>query len=334
MRIAVKDIENFLTNIPKSIKAILLYGPNNGLIKIRTNFLINTRELIADYNYDLIKNNPYILLDKFNSISIFNNNSNREKIILIESNSTSINEAVTNFIKESNYSGLLIFYTNELGTDSSLRRFFENNNNVAAIACYQDDNLAISKIIFNFFRERKVNISSNIATNLINYLPFGDRMLILNELEKIYLFLAEKDNFSLEDLEHYLELQGEVSFDKLCFQISLKQIQNIDLHIDKLQNEGHNLVAIIRILIRHFYRLHQVKQIISQGKTEQQALETLTPPIFFKQQNYFSRSLGLWSIEELQNLLSKLTKAELLAKKNPTLAELNLKSLFIYLIKV
>lgn len=334
MKVAPKDIDNFLKNIPKSIKAILLYGPDNGLVTLRTNYLVHSRKLVAEFNYDQVKNTPHIILNNFNSISLFDQKNSKEQIIKIECNNASINEAVSSFLKEHEFNGLLAFYTNELGTDSSLRRFFENDNNVAAIACYQDDQQSIIKIIQQSFRDKQINITADIVSILVNYIPIGDRMLIINEIEKICLFLADRKNLSKEDLSIYLELQGEISFDKLCYDVSLKKIRNSDSLVDKLLNEGHNVIAITRMLIRHFYRILQVKELIENGRNEQQALASLSPPVFFKQLHDFNNSLKLWSISEIKDLLKQLTKIELQSKQYSSPSALLLKNILLTQIKI
>lgn len=327
MKIAVKDTDNFISNIPSTIKSILLYGPDSGITSIRANSIAKSHDIIAKYNFEQIKNNPFVLLDKFNSIGLFNNNSSKKKIIIIECSNTSINESYSNFLESTDFNGLIIFCAKDLGVDSSLRRYFEKNTSLAAIPSYHDDASSISKIIQQSFRNNKISYTSEVIPVLMNYITIGDRLLIINEIEKICLYFYEKKQISIDDLHQYLEQQSDVTFDKLCYKISLKQKNDIESYLLKLQNEGHNAVALIRMISRHFFRIYQAKHlIIQQNKTEQQAMESLSPPVFFKQVNDFSRSLKLWNIQDLQNFLEKLTYAELEVKKNSTTASLTLQN--------
>lgn len=97
----------------------------------------------------------------------------------------------------------------------------------------------------------------------------------------------------------------------------------------KLQNDGNNLVSIIRVLIRHFFRLYQVKSLIMQGSSEAEAVASLSPPVFFKQVQDFNRSIKLWSDIELFDFLKDLNAIELMAKQNLSMAELALKKMFL-----
>jgi DNA polymerase III subunit delta len=331
LKIAAKDIEKFILNVPSNIRAILLYGPDAGLVSIRATTLKKSRSIAAIFDYEQIKNNPGSLLDNFNSLNLFSKDKLKEKIILIECNGKHITESCINLLKSPNYQGLLVFHAKELGTDSNLRKTFEANNNIAAVPCYQDDQASINKIIQQALQQQKISCDHKVIALLTNCISTGNRALILNEIDKIILFLSNKKHISVEDIQDYLELQNEVNFDKLCYQISLKQTKNIDITLVKLQNEGHNIVSIIRMITRHFYRLYQVKQLIKQNKTEQQALSTLYPPVFFKQVNDFSRSLKLWDITELKAFLKELNHAELAAKENSISSELILKNIILNL---
>ncbi|MEK6733908.1 MAG: hypothetical protein AABY27_02240, partial [Pseudomonadota bacterium] len=295
MKIATKDIEQFINNIPKSIKAILIYGPDTGLIKARINIITKTRNIASIYKYDQIKNNPEILLDSLRSISLFGEDLSKQKTSIIECNSAVISEAISNSLKNDNFNGLLVFSASDLGPESSLRKFFDTNANTASIACYIEDQATIARIIQQQLKSNGISCEPGLVQTLIQYISIGDHALVVNELEKIFLFFGNKKHLEIQDLRNFLELQPEISFDKLCYQISLKKFENIEVILDRLQSEGHSLVSIIRMMLRHFNRLYQVKSLIEQGASEKQALDALSPPVFFKQMNDFTNSLKLWS---------------------------------------
>lgn len=328
MKIPPREIEKFINNIPVKTKAILLYGPDLGLINIRVLQITKSRNLVAKFNYDQIKNSPELLLDELNSNSLFSSNK-MEKVIIIECNGSIFSENLNKILKELNFEGLLLFQGTDLGTDSPLRKFFENNNNIAAVACYHDDEANIAVLVQQIFKKNNKVLTSAVLKILVNSITHGDRMLITNEIEKICLFLGDKKNIIEEDLEKYLESEGEVNFDKLCFKMSLKEVNNLETLLIKLQNEGHNLISISRMLSRHFYRLYQVKKIINTGQTEQQAMNSLFPPVFFKQTNNFTKSLKLWSEKELLEFLKQLNQFELMAKKDSATGELILKNMMV-----
>ena len=326
MKIAVKDVEQFIENIPKNIKAILFYGPDNGLVKTRVDNIEKAYKLAGKFKYEQIKNNPSLFLDRLRSFSLFGEDLLKEKIVIIECSGATIVEPVLGVIKQGNYKGLVIFYAGELGPDSSLRRCFEANSNIVAIACYAEDQAGVARVIQQQLKLKQMTCETGFVQFLTNYIALGNHALVLNEIEKIFLFLGDKKHVVMDDLKDFLQAQGDVTFDKLCYQVSLKQLNGIELLLDKLQSEGHNLVSITRMMIRHFNRLYQVKLLIEQGKSDQTALDSLQPNVFFKQVNDFTKSVKLWTKKQLIEFLQQLNELELAAKQNPGLANLRFRN--------
>jgi DNA polymerase III subunit delta len=330
MKIPNKDIENFIKKIPADLKAILLYGPNQGLIKARIEVIKESFSFTENFQYDKIKNSPGLVLDSINSQSLFSSN-NKIRMATIECGGSSLNENFISLIKNSKYKGLLLFYAGELGTDSSLRKNFEKLANTAAIPCYLDDYAMIIKLIEYKLKQHSLVCDHKLITIIAKSIDYGDRALIINEIEKILLFIGDqKKQITQQDLHLYIKQQEETSFDNLCYSLSLKKLKNIEIIINNLQHEGNNIVAITRVILRHFYRIYQVKNSIKQGKTIQQSIDSLYPSVFFKYIDHFAQSVKLWSEADLIAILKKLNNIELMAKTNPTSANLMLRNLILY----
>ena len=331
VKLAPRDIEKFIVNIPKNIRAVLLYGADNGLVTTRAKVIGRSRSMVGKFKYEKIKNDTSSLMDDLHSIKLFGEDLSKEKIALVEFSGVSIADPLLSIVKNTSYKGLLIFCAGELGTDSSLRKTFESSVNLAAVPCYLDDQLSLVKVIQQILKDSKISYEAGVLQLLTSCVPIGNRVLIINEVEKILLFLGDKTHILVKDLENYLVIQGEVSFDKLCYQLSLRESDGIDILLSKLQKQGHNLVQIIRMVIYHFNHIHQVKSLIDQKKSQQQAVATLFPPIFFKQQEKFNRSIKLWSKCQLIQMLKDLTDLELSAKQSAATAELLFKQMSISL---
>lgn len=331
MKIATKDIDSFLNNIPAPIKSLLIYGPDYGQVTIRKNELKASREIVAEFSYEQIKDNPNIILDKFNSIDLFKPISKKQKLIFIDCQNSSINSAITKLISGNEFQDLVVFFAHELSSDSSLRKFFESNQYTASIACYQDTPIMVTKIAREYLKEKNININHDLISLLVNYLPQGDRLMLLSELEKLSLYLATNAKITADTITNYFKKTKEVTTERLCYLASLRQNNNFDILVEDLIDEGHNLISIIRALIWHFFRLYQTRLLIEQGKSEQQALDLLSPPVFFKQVNDFKNSLNLWTSKNLGLLLKELNFLELSSKKSPNIAAIKLKNIFVKL---
>ena len=93
----------------------------------------------------------------------------------------------------------IVFISKTLEKKSKLRNFFEKYKNLISIPVYKDDHRTLLNIANNFFKQKKIVISSE-SLNLIIERSSEDRKNLKNELSKIELFLAGKKSFKDDDL--------------------------------------------------------------------------------------------------------------------------------------
>ena len=74
--------------------------------------------------------------------------------------------------------------------------------------------------------------------------------------------------------------------------------------------EGMHPVGMLRAVARHFLRLHLAAGHLAQGKSVDQALAALKPPVIFKAADRFRRQLSRWPADRLGKALEVLTEAE------------------------
>ncbi len=63
MKLPTKDIDNFISNLPVTVKALLVYGPDQGLVEARAKKIKKNFHLAASFNSEQIKNNPSLWKD-------------------------------------------------------------------------------------------------------------------------------------------------------------------------------------------------------------------------------------------------------------------------------
>ncbi|HSV30176.1 MAG TPA: DNA polymerase III subunit delta, partial [Candidatus Omnitrophota bacterium] len=69
-------------------------------------------------------------------------------------------------------------------------------------------------------------------------------------------------------------------------------------------------VSVLRTLSRHFQRLHLAAGLMAQGKSVDQAMAALKPPVIFKAADRFKRQLSRWPADRLGRALELLLEAE------------------------
>src|SRR5690606_1050431 len=75
-------------------------------------------------------------------------------------------------------------------------------------------------------------------------------------------------------------------------------------------------ITAIRFLFKYFWRLRLVLTHIKNGKNEKEAIDSLSPPVFYKSIPNFVRNVKIWDIESVTKVLAILNDCELDCKSN------------------
>ena len=165
----IKDFQiEKIVNEHEGFSPILIYGPNEGLIrdhigKIKNDYLssIDFEEVsITGKSLDL---NPDILATSANSISMFNS----YKLIILESLKDNNMSELESVINSAPTQTMLIVKADNLKKTSKLRKLFESNAQCYALACYEDDAKSMMRLIDNFMKKNNISIDRDIKNYLM-----------------------------------------------------------------------------------------------------------------------------------------------------------------------
>lgn len=334
MKIAPQKIETFVRSIDKSLAGMLLYGPEPGLADER--FDIVSRQiapdqldpfLIVEISMEKIKEDPAILSDEVFAMSF----SKGRKLIKIKDATDGLTATLKDlFANEQAFSGpespFILISAGELGPRSSLRLFFEAQGNVAAIPCYRDDYDALVTIVRNKLREKGYNYEDGVP-QLISQNSLGNRMILSNEIEKLSIYLGERKSITLDDVKACVVDTAESSIEDLCMAVADGNNKAINEHFDKAILQGIVPISMLRSIANYFFKLQTVYGKVAEGMSEQEAINSLRPPVFFKHVPTLRRHLSLWRSRgdrsKIDDALKLLYNAELESKKsniNPLLS--------------
>ena len=200
-----KDITNFY----------LFYGKNKGLKKELAEYVLKEEKNIINYDEKEILDNTEIFIENILSGSLFEN----KKVIIIKRASDKIFKIIENLINRELKDLKFIIDTDNLDKKSKLRSYFEKSKICVCIPFYPDNPQILSKLTFNFFREKKIMIS-NVDINLIINKSNGDRENLKNELNKIETFCLSNKRITSEEIAKLTNLSEDHSISELidnCF---------------------------------------------------------------------------------------------------------------------
>ncbi len=324
MKIDNRSIDRFLDSPDPAVSAVLLYGPDQGLVLERANHL--GRNVVSDLSDPFatvelsaaaLKDDPARLSDEARAMSFGGGN----RLVRIRGAGDSLSSTLGDYLSDPAPQSLLIIDGNELSARSSLRKLFEGHDRAAAIACYPAEGRDLAKSAEAILREYGVSADNNVLAALSVSLG-SDRGMVRKELEKLALYVGEGGQVTLEDITSCLTDSTSVSLDRLVYSVGDGKMAAADSFYHKALEEGVSEIAILRMLQRHFQRLEWVVSQTDMGKPRGSAISGLRPPVFFKFKDQFERQSGRWPARKLQHALAMLSEAEIACKSTGIPAQL------------
>lgn len=324
MKISAGAADRFVAQPDKNILCVLLYGPDQGLVKERAESLgrssiddLSDPFNVIELNSASLKDDPARLTDEASALSF----GGGRRFIRVRNAGDSLTKTLEAYLQGPSPGALVVVEAQELGPRSSLRILFEGHVSAAAIACYPDEGAALLKIIEQMLRDLGVFID-NDALTLLGQTMGDDRALVRREIGKLSLYVGEGNRATIEDVEACLVNSGTVSLDQIAFSVADGKTADADNSYQKALKEGVSEVAILRSLQRHFQRLDWVVSQVASGNSAPSVIGGLRPPVFFKFKERFGRQVRRWPPDRVQQALSILTEAEAACKTTGTPVEL------------
>jgi DNA polymerase-3 subunit delta len=317
MKITPQNYLNFIAKQINDYSATLIYGPNQGLSQIRKDeilakykAMLGTSVEVINFTYQQIKSDISQLIGAISNMSLFSKN----KIISITQVEQSFDNEILDLIEKANAQIKFIIIASDLTPASKLRKTFETNNKLAAIASYEADQRTISMQISQYLRGNQLTMSKNALDYLVSIIG-TDQLIVINELEKLKLTAVNNQisddavlslviNNEQSDLENFASLVADKKY------LQAKKAANL------LTKENISEIALIRALVRYYTRLYTAKIYVEQNKiTPFEASQKLKPPVFFKLQPIFLQQILKYNLNDLAKRIKSLTFLEISCKK-------------------
>ncbi len=324
MKLTWKQIEPFVKSPDPKARVILVYGPDNGLMKERAKTMALT--VVSDINDpfnavtlsgDQLLDDPARLADEAGAMSMMGGG----RLIRIEDAADKLAPLLKDYLQDPSPDNLVIIQAGELGPKSPLRALCEKADNAAALPCYVEDERAVSGLIRDMVRESGKRINGDAVTWLASNIS-GDRARARGEIDKLILYMGAEDQITIDHVIACCGEAGAQSLDDLVYSVASGNKPGDAMRAyHKLIEEGIPVIAILRALQNHFRKLHYIKARVAEGDTVDEAIKTLTPPLFFKLADPFKAQVKRWPLGTLEKILARLADIEADTKKTGTPVE-------------
>jgi len=310
--VIIKSYEISKINIKKN-NIILLYGKNSGLKKevISSVLLKKINHNVTFYEEKEILDNKNIFFENISSNSLFE----KEKTIIIKRASDKILKTIEE-VKEKNLEDILIIIDAEnLEKKSKLRTFFEKNKKLVCIPFYPDNDQTLSKLTYNFFRDKKISVS-NSNINLIVNKCNGDREKLMSELHKVEYFSKNGKKIDNENISKLINLIDNHSMSELIDNCLAKNKKKTISILNENNFSNDDCIIITRSFIIKAKKLLALAKTFETNNNIDFTISSAKPPIFWKEKEITKQQIYKWKPEYIKKLIYSLSEIELQIKKN------------------
>ena len=297
----------------KKNKNFLLYGVNSGLINQTINETLKPNFTKNIFNYDEqdILLNPDQFKENILNKSFFEN----DKLLIINRATDKIKNILEEIIKKKIDDLVIIVKSGVLEKKSKLRNFFEKEKNTIAIAYYEDGYQELNLIVQKFFYDKKIKISSQ-SSNILIERSRGNRINLINELNKISSYLINKKKIDYEEICKLTNLSENYNISDLTDSILAKnKLKALNLMNENILTSD-DYIQIIKSFLYKIKRLKKLKKELNGDKNIDNIISSHKPPIFWKERNIVKNQLINNSLKRLSILSIKINNLEKLVKEN------------------
>jgi DNA polymerase-3 subunit delta len=323
--VAVKahQAEAFLKPPGPRTAAVLFYGTDAGLIAeraARLASLIAAREnppgeIIRLDDSDL-GTDPDRLAIELQTIPMFGGS----KVVRAIAGRRITAAAVGSLIDTDTLSAALIVEAGNLRPNDPLRTLFEKSAKAAAVACFPDEVHDLENLIGQTLKGHGLTISPE-ARELLLARVGADRALSRNEIEKLALYAGGKREVEAGDVEAIVGDASELTIDRILNAAVSGDGERAVAEFARALASGESPQGIIAATQRYFQRLHRIRSEVDTGRSLDDAIRQLRPPIHFKQKDALGRQCRAWSTARLTEALSRIARAAKAARLSGALEE-------------
>ncbi|MCI0431673.1 MAG: DNA polymerase III subunit delta [Rhodospirillales bacterium] len=319
MQIKSAAVEEFIARPDSRACAILLYGPDQGLVRERADRLaagvvpdLKDPFRVAELTAASLKGGAAPLRDEAAAIAF----GGGRRVVRIRDAGDGLAAVFKDFLSAPAGDALILVEAGDLPKRSSLRALFDTATNAAALPCYRDEGRGLEQVIRAQLRDSRFAVETEALTWLAGVLG-GDRGVTRGELEKLALYMADRGpdaRISLADAQAAVGDSAASAVDDVLEAAAQGDLAALDRAIVRAAGLT-TPVGLLRAAQRHFQRLHLASSEIALGATVDAALRAIRPPLFFRAAERFKTALRLWNPARIERVLERLLEAELAAKR-------------------
>lgn len=201
-----------------------------------------------------------------------------------------------------------------LASRAKLRVSLEAHPAIASIGCYPEEGKTLIATLGDLFRDASVTVDRD-ALFWLSSVMGADRAAIRSEVEKLVLYAGEGGRLTLDDCQECIGDSASATLDDATSAAMAGDRALADIALERALADGLSPIALARACLSLMTRLLRVLDLMDEGKSRQEALKMLRPPVFFKKTESFLRAVERWDRHGLMRACEAVQGFELSCKQ-------------------
>ena len=310
------EAERFAARPPANVRAVLVYGPDFGLVRERADALaksvvsdLSDPFRVAELDETTLASDPARLFDEAAALAM----TGGRRVVRVRGAGNAQAGTFEEFLESSISDALVVVEAGELAKSAALRRVFEEADNGAAIACYLDNAQSLEDLVRAQLKENGLAVEPDALDAAVGRLG-SDRAVTRREVEKLALYAMGEKTVTLAHVDAVMGDESELRVETLCDAAAEADFVTLDRELSRLWAAGTSPVALIRPALFHFQRLLLVRAQADEGGDIAALMRKLRPPVHYTRERSFRSQVSRFSKERLEAALNFLYEAEALVK--------------------
>jgi len=312
-------VASFLKSPDPDCRAVLVYGPDAGLVAERATALAQAFARKAPGQTEIVRlddrdfgEDPARLEIELRTVPMF-----AARSVVRVAAGAKLDVPSLKALLATPPENPLIVEAGNLRPDSGLRKLFESHKSAVALPCYGDER-TLSSLIDAELADAGLSIDSETRSYLMTRLG-ADQALSRSEVAKLALYASGGTSVSHDDVEAIVGDAAETALDNFVYAASGGDPELALRELQRLAAAGTENAAALSALGRHFTQLHRVASAQAGGGNAEQAVKSLKPRPHFKREPLFLAHCRRWGAARLAHALPLIQEAVRRTRRSPEL---------------
>lgn len=320
--IKASAVDAFLARPHPDVFAVLIYGPDAGLVAERAEGLAARALEGSDDPFALVRiegddlaSDPGRLADEARTIALFGG----KRAIRVRVGGRSIVAAVEALLDGPAPESLAVLEAGDLKKNAPLRVLCEKNPRAAALPCFPDEAGARDRLIDEEMKSAGLAISAD-ARALLSASLGPDRLAAREEVRKLCLYAMGAARIEVDHVAAVVAEAGDVGMDEAVDAAFGGRPGDVAATLRSLRATGTPATVTLAAALRHALSLHRMRGQVDEGRSARSVVEG-SFMIHFRRKDAVERALGKWTSARLADAVTRIADAVALSRKSAAVGE-------------